>query len=76
MEVNIQTNFLISYNTCWDSATKISESFIDQKPQWQISLSNFKNDELKNLFIAKLPKPHFKGHIKKILRPMIGFKMN
>ena len=38
-----------SNNTCQDSATKIFESFVDQKPQGKLVHleSNFKNDALK-----------------------------
>ena len=34
-----------SNNTCRDSATKISKTFVDQKPQIQISLSIVKHLE-------------------------------
>ena len=46
-------NFLFkgSNETCRDSAVKIFERFVDQKPQRQICSSNFQNDALKNLFI-------------------------
>ena len=40
-----------SNDTCRDSAVKIFECFVDQKPQRQICSSNFQNDALKNLFI-------------------------
>ena len=40
-----------SNDTCRDSAVKIFERFVDQKPQRQICSSNFQNDALKNLFI-------------------------
>ena len=40
-----------SNDTCRDSAVKIFERFVDQKPQRQICSSNFQNNALKNLFI-------------------------
>ena len=42
-----------SNDTCRDSAVKIFERFVGQKPQRQICSSNFQNDALKNLFIQK-----------------------
>ena len=55
-EMNIRTNFLISYAKQVKplprhNATKIFGGFVDQKPQRQISSFNFQNDALKNLFI-------------------------
>ena len=41
--------FKCSNDTCRDSAVKIFERFVDQKPQRQICSSNFQNDALKNL---------------------------
>ena len=40
-----------SNETCRDSAVKIFERFVDQKPQRQICSSSFQNDALKHLFI-------------------------